>query len=93
MAKAVEDIRSLARVHTVEMIRVLVMVARQPKSPPAARVVAANSLLDRGWGKPAATVTGADGGDIRVVIRQIIENATQSDDEPKLIEHDEGDST
>jgi len=28
----------------------------QTDAPPAARVAAANSLLDRGWGKPAQTV-------------------------------------
>ena len=47
---------------------------RQPEHPPAARVQAANILLDRGWGKAATTHTGADGeGKIRVVIRHIVE--------------------
>ena len=29
-----------------------------PKSPPAARVSAANALLDRGYGKPPQHITG-----------------------------------
>ena len=39
-----------------------------------ARVAAANSLLDRGWGRPATTHTGVDGeGPIAFVIRHILE--------------------
>ena len=40
---------------------------RQPKAPPAARVMAANALLDRGWGK-AAQLMAVDGE-----IRQLVE--------------------
>jgi len=40
---------------------------RQPKAPPAARVMAANALLDRGWGK-AAQLVAVDGE-----IRQLVE--------------------
>ena len=29
----------------------------QPDAPPAARVAASNSLLDRGWGKPVQSLT------------------------------------
>src|SRR5215469_16658532 len=39
---------------------------RQPKAPPAARVMAANALLDRGWGKAAQTV--AVDGEIRQLV-------------------------
>jgi hypothetical protein len=46
---------------------------RQQEYPPAARVQAANILLDRGWGKPSQAHTGADDKDIRVTIRQITE--------------------
>ena len=51
---------------------------RQPEHPPAARVQAANILLDRGWGKPPQAHTGENGeGDIRVVIRHIVEGRDQ----------------
>jgi hypothetical protein len=37
------------------------------EAPPAARVAAANSLLDRGWGKPTQIVQGdEDGGPIQI---------------------------
>ena len=40
---------------------------RSPNAPPAARVLAANSLLDRGWGK-AAQLVAVDGE-----VRQLVE--------------------
>ena len=52
MAKTPTDIRSLARSHTKTAIKTLVGVMNQTETSPAARVAAANSLLDRGWGKP-----------------------------------------
>jgi hypothetical protein len=52
MAKAVTEIRSLARSHTRTALNVLVAVMRNTKATPPARVAAANALLDRGWGKP-----------------------------------------
>ena len=60
-------IRSLARKYTVQAIETLVHVMRAPQAPPAARVLAANSLLDRGWGK-AAQLVAVDGE-----IRQLVE--------------------
>ena len=51
---------------------------RQREYPPAARVQAANILLDRGWGKPPQAHTGEEGGEIRVVIRQIIERRDEN---------------
>lgn len=67
MAKALTDIRSLARVHTDMCIRVLCHIAQQPKAPPAARVAAISQLLDRGWGKPAQTVEGTGEGGAIVI--------------------------
>ena len=88
--KEIVDIRSMARSHTEMSIGVLAKVAASPKANESARVAAANSLLDRGWGKAPQQLVGEDGGDIKIVIRQIIETATQSDD-PLVIEHDDGD--
>ena len=61
------DIRSYARKFTVEALETLAHVMRSPNAPPAARVLAANSLLDRGWGK-AAQLVAVDGE-----IRQLVE--------------------
>ncbi len=56
MSKTPTDIRSLARTHTKTAIKTLVGIMNQAKASPAARVAAANAILDRGWGKPAPTV-------------------------------------
>jgi len=62
MAKAVTEIRSLARSHTRIALKVLVGVMRSEDSTPAARVTAATAILDRGWGKaPQANKDGGDG--------------------------------
>ena len=68
MAKSLTEIRSLARSHTEAAINALLSVMNQPESPPAARVSAANSILDRGWGKPAQPLTGEDEGPIQLTV-------------------------
>ncbi|MGY3444174.1 MULTISPECIES: hypothetical protein [unclassified Bradyrhizobium] len=62
MAKTITQIRSLARSHTRSALNALVGVMRSTSATPAARVSAANAILDRGWGKaPPATEDGDDG--------------------------------
>jgi hypothetical protein len=83
--KNIVDVKSLARGHTELAINVLSGIARSPKCPPAARVSACQVLLDRGWGKPDQVHAGADGGDIKVTIRQIIEVTGEIRPEPTVI--------
>jgi hypothetical protein len=52
----VYGLRELARRHTPAAIATLAQIMKDKKAPPAARVVAANSLLDRGFDKPVQTV-------------------------------------
>ena len=66
------DVRSLARGYTATVIRTLGGIAENGDSE-AARVSACAQLLDRGWGKPNQPHTGADGQDIQVTIRTILE--------------------
>ena len=68
MAKAMADIRSLARAHTETAIRVLAGIMREDEAPAAARVAAAQALLDRGWGKPVQALVGADGGPLQITV-------------------------
>jgi hypothetical protein len=75
----------MARSYTVSMIKVLVGVAQQKSAPPAARVMAANSILDRGWGKAEQTHAVSD-VTLQVVVRQIIDIAPQSDSQNALID-------
>jgi hypothetical protein len=51
MAKTPVEISSLARSHSPGAIKVLAGIMNSPKASDTARVAAANSLLDRAWGK------------------------------------------
>jgi hypothetical protein len=55
--------RQLARIYTVEAIETLVEIMRDNAANHTARVTAAQSLLDRGWGKPSQQLdhTSSDG--------------------------------
>lgn len=71
MAKAPTEIKSLARSHTETAIRTLAGIMEQPTAPAAARVSAAQVLLDRGWGKAAQILAGdEDGGPITITWQQ-----------------------
>src|SRR5262249_60455955 len=85
MAVAPTEIRTLARSYTKAAINTLVGIMRQPKAPPAARVMAANALLDRGWGKAPQTV--AVDGEIRqlVEVKLNVVHVERKPDEPKLL--------
>lgn len=68
--KTTADIRSLARAHTETAVRTLAGIMREKNSPSAARVAAAQALLDRGWGKAAQAMTGEGGeGPVELVIK------------------------
>lgn len=68
MAKTPTDIRSLARSHTQKALNVLVGIMEQTEAPPAARVAAANSLLDRGWGKPVQAISNDEDAPFKLVV-------------------------
>ncbi|WP_397586792.1 hypothetical protein [Sphingobium fuliginis] len=68
--KATRSIREIAREYTDEAINGLVAVLKNKDEPAAARVAAANSILDRGYGKAATIVQGdEEGGAVKVVTR------------------------
>ena len=69
MAKTITEIRSLARSHTRTAINVLVGVMRSKDATHAARVSAANAILDRGWGKAAQALGNGDDGALELVHR------------------------
>jgi hypothetical protein len=54
--KVVAEVQELARTYTTEAVDTLVKIMKAKSEPAAARVAAANSILDRGYGKPAVTV-------------------------------------
>ncbi|WP_225148184.1 hypothetical protein [Bradyrhizobium sp. NBAIM16] len=63
------EIRSLARSHSRTAIRVLVGIMRSEDATPAARVSAANAILDRGWGKAAQPVENGQDGVLELIHR------------------------
>ncbi len=71
MSKAPVEIRSLARSHTDKAIKTLANIMDDTECPPAARVAAAQALLDRGWGKPNQSV---DHTITRITAREIGDN-------------------
>lgn len=49
--RAEEHVAQLARKHTVAAINCLVSVMGNDENPPRVRIIAAEAILDRGWGK------------------------------------------
>lgn len=68
------NIQSLARAHTVSAIKTLAAIMAQPTAPAAARVAAAEALLNRGWGKVSNAFNGED-AQIVVVVRRDMDGA------------------
>lgn len=65
--KLTADVKALAAEYGAQAIRNLAEIANGKDQPAAARVSAANALLDRGFGKPvqAMELTGKDGGPVQ----------------------------
>ena len=60
--KVTAELASLARIHTMEALAALIRIANDPDAPAAARISAANAVLDRGHGKPRQALEhGGDG--------------------------------
>ena len=60
MPKSLTQIRSLARSHTRSALNILVQIMRNKDATPAARVSAANAILDRGWGKAIQAIENGE---------------------------------
>ena len=73
MAKVPADIRSLARGYTNVCIKTLGGIAKDGNNEQA-RISAAAILLDRGWGKPQQDNTLELKGEIKVVLRKMLED-------------------
>ena len=55
--RVLSDVQELAREQAPEAISKLAQIMGDEKTPPAARVAAANALLDRGYGKPTQPIS------------------------------------
>jgi hypothetical protein len=56
-------VKEAAQAFTADAISTLAEIMRSPEHPAAARVSAANALLDRGHGKPKQPLTGGEDDD------------------------------
>ena len=63
--RANKELRDLARSYTGQALKTLANIASQGESE-AARVQASVALLDRGWGKPRATVEAELNNEIQI---------------------------
>lgn len=67
LSQAKRDLAEMAKVHAPAALKTLATIASKGESE-AARVSAANALLDRAYGKPpqAVQVSGEDGGPLEI---------------------------
>jgi hypothetical protein len=77
------EIRSLARSHTRTAINVLAGIMRSKDATAAARVSAANAILDRGWGKATQPLENGDDTALALIhrIERVIVHPENSDSE------------
>ncbi|MCP3476997.1 hypothetical protein NLM33_43345 [Bradyrhizobium sp. CCGUVB1N3] len=68
-SRTLTEIRSLARSHTKTAVNVLVGIMRSNDATPAARVSAANAILDRGWGKVVQGDESVEDGMLQLIHR------------------------
>ena len=82
-ARALTEIRSLARSHSRTAVRVLVDIMRSDDATPAVRLSAANAILDRGWGKTAQPIENGEDGVLELIhrIERIIVHPEKSNGE------------
>jgi hypothetical protein len=68
--KVVKEVRALAKSHTEQAVNVLVEIMNSTGAREAARVAAANAILDRGWGRPAQELelVGKNGAPLKSVL-------------------------
>lgn len=74
--KATADVKLAAQAYTEEALKTLAKIMKTGASE-AARVAAANSILDRGHGKPKQTIDGPgpNGEHLQRVVNEIIDPA------------------
>lgn len=62
-----QNLKELARSYTSDALDTLTAIMGNEKAPEAARVSAANSILDRGWGKPVQQIGDGDGNAVDLI--------------------------
>jgi hypothetical protein len=86
--KASVNLLEVTRTYTKEAVETLAKIMRNPKESGATRVSAANSLLDRAWGKPVQAIAAQDGESsitLHLIAAQLISKQLEPQDEPPTI--------
>jgi len=80
--REIQEIVDLARTNSVDAVNTLSDIMRDPIAPHAARIAAANSILDRAYGKPKETVdlTG------KMTLEALVVASMRSRDDPNVID-------
>lgn len=74
-AKTDKELEALIKSYCPSAISTLYNIQRNPKSNDRARVMAANSLLDRGLGKPVQRIAGKDGAPVVVHVLTLADSS------------------
>lgn len=69
MTSTLNRVASYARKYTERALYTLNEIMEDVEAPPTARVAAANSILDRGWGKPVQTIAGDPENPLSVITK------------------------
>lgn len=69
--KATACVREAAQAFTTDALSVLAEIMREPEHPAAARVSAAQALLDRGHGKPTQSVDMDLTADVNATVSEV----------------------
>jgi len=71
VSKAKRELSEMAKEYAPEALTTLRDIMCDKEEPAAARVSAANTILDRGYGKAPQALTGPDGGPVQHEIRRV----------------------
>lgn len=77
--KVTAKVKAAAQEYTSEAIETLATIMKDPNEPAAARVSAANSILDRAYGKPTQAIAGDDDNPLQMIITT---GVPRTDDDP-----------
>lgn len=78
------DVKEAARAHTVDAIKTLAACVRTSKAPWQARVMAAEKLLDRGWGKADSNVNVTGTVTLASLLASLPASDAEHDEAPAL---------
>ena len=74
------ELEALLKTYCADAISTLYKIATNPKSQDRARVMAANSILDRGLGKPIQRIAGKDGAPVVVHVLTLADSSWDAEE-------------